>query len=170
VISFPGRVPPGRRLADPVSLIDLPATILDLVRGPDETAPLPGRSLAAYWLKPNSAPETTAALLAEVSKGVNTDPWLPITKGPIKSVIVEGMHYIRHSDNREELYDFERDVAESENLSERSEARLRLERLRHALDTLITGSARTSARSDAVLPQTSSAAVTDPPTAGSRPF
>ena len=48
VIVDPQRVPAGRVVAEPVSLRDLPATVVDLL-GLAGGAPFPGRSLARFW-------------------------------------------------------------------------------------------------------------------------
>ncbi len=147
IISSPHRIPASVRVADPVSLVDLAATILDVAGIGDGIGPLPGRSLAKYWREPNGHRESTRPLLAEVSKGINTPPWLPVSKGPMKSVIDGGFHYIRHSDGHEELYDFERDTAELDNLADRTDARPALERSRRALDSI-----GRSSRADAAAP------------------
>ncbi len=125
VFSLPGRIPAGVRVAEPVSLLDLGATILDLTGGPD-TATFPGQSLKMRW----DASEATAAsrpLLASVRKGINLPPWLPVSRGSMQSIIWNGMHYIRNDDGTEELYDFERDTGETENLAGRAPMRSILE-------------------------------------------
>jgi arylsulfatase A-like enzyme len=149
-LSLPGRVPAGSRVSEPVSLAALPATIVDLTGVPQGNLHLPGRSLAEYWMGPPGDGGRMPGLLAEVSKGINLPDWLPAAKGPMKSVVVGGMHYIRHSDGREELYDFDRDVAELHDLSTRSEARAALEESRRTLNNLLKQEARTSAVSAGV--------------------
>jgi hypothetical protein len=84
-------------------------------------------------------------LLAEISRGINLPEWLPAAKGPMKSVVVGGMHYIRHSDGREELYDFDRDETELLDLSGRSDLRPALEESRRVLNVLLSQEGRTSA-------------------------
>ncbi len=145
-IHLPGRVPAGMRVSDPVSLAALPATIVDLAGLPRGRLHLPGRSLAEHWLAPPGSRRTTG-LLAEVSKGINLPDWLPAAKGPMKSVVADGMHYIRHSDGREELYDFNHDIAELHDLANRADARPALEESRRALNTLLKGEIRTGVMS-----------------------
>jgi len=147
LISLPGRVPTGMRISDPVSLADLPATVADLTRLASMATDLRGESLSKYWLAPRTGDEDTQPLLAEVSKGINLPEWLPASKGPMKSLIADGVHYIRHSNGREELYDFERDLAEAQNLAERPDARVALERSRRTLDALLVGDPRTAVSS-----------------------
>ena len=48
ILHFPGRVPAGRRVAPPVSLRNVAATVLDLLGDPEPRA-LPGRSLTRTW-------------------------------------------------------------------------------------------------------------------------
>ena len=96
----PRPIPSGIRIADPVSLADLPATITQLL-GITKT-PFLGASLARYW----------------------TDDSVPGTPRPVfsgtrdVSVIADGWHYIRTraseatSYDREELYHMVRDPEE----------------------------------------------------------
>ena len=68
VILAPG-APAGRVVDSPVSLRDLPATVVDLL-GLSAGSPFPGRSLAAYWHSaPGKVPQgiTTPALSEEIS-------------------------------------------------------------------------------------------------------
>jgi arylsulfatase A-like enzyme len=135
LMSFRGRMPQGIRIRDAVSLADLPATILDLA-GLEGTS-IPGQSLTLAWQLGGLQGRATLPF-AEVSKGINTPEWEPVHTGPLKSIVASGMHYIRHSDGREELYDFERDAAETNDLSSRPESRPGLEEARRALDRLLT--------------------------------
>lgn len=137
VISFPPRVRAGARIAEPITLADLAATLVDLSSDRAGGPGLPGRSLRAHWDGSQPVETRSPALLAEVSKAINMPDWLPATKGPMKSVIVGGMHYIRNGDGREELYDFERDVDEVTNLVNRAEASAALEEARRALARLL---------------------------------
>jgi hypothetical protein len=135
IIGFPRRVPSNLRVSEPVSLVDLPATLLDLA-GAAET-PFPGRSLAEFWDPDGRAP--SRPVIAEVSQGINLAPVQPASRGPMRSVVINGMHYIRNGDGREELYDFQHDVAEAVNLAGRPQSAAVLEAARHAVDSL-TGS------------------------------
>ena len=73
---LPG-APAGRVVTDPVSLRDLPATVVDQL-GLSAGSPFPGRSLAAFWpLAPGqSPPEITPALSEQCrSDRVQTSAW-----------------------------------------------------------------------------------------------
>ena len=97
----PGKVPSGRVVAEPVSLRDLPATVVDLL-GLSGGSPFPGRSLAPLW--------TTSARLAQARArpgqvGGGDPPQVrrersrpPALRGPMVSVVAEGMTYIRNAD------------------------------------------------------------------------
>src|SRR5437763_15215470 len=99
-------MPAGRLVAAPVSLRDLPATVLDLL-GPAQGAAFPGRSLARFWDPGDGevapAPEP---LLMETDKPtlLTNQGREPVANGPMKALVAGGMHYIRSGDGREELY------------------------------------------------------------------
>lgn len=132
VISFPTHVPAGIRVSQPVSLIDLGATIMDLTNATNGDSVFPGETLSDYWHSP-LLNQKQRPLVAEVSKAINMPDWLPATKGNMQSVIVGGMHFIRNGDGTEELYDFEHDVAEAHNLAGLTEFHAALEEARRAL-------------------------------------
>jgi arylsulfatase A-like enzyme len=136
LISFPGRVPAGRVVREPVSLRDLPATVVDLA-GLRGATHFPGSSLARHW-PGASAPGThdggavpgVTPPLAEVGPGIGVPERYPISKGPMQSLVAEGRHYIRNGDGREELYDLESDPWESRDLAGSAEDRSTLDRFR----------------------------------------
>ena len=112
-------IPVGQTVAEPVSLCDLPATLIDLIGlGPDH--PFTGRSVARYW-QPRSPGVRLVAdpLLMETTKPelIINGGREPAAKGPMKAVVVAGMHYIQMADGSEELYDVNKDVEETVNLA-----------------------------------------------------
>jgi len=136
VISYPGTVPAGLRVEAPVSLVDLASTVLDLTGTADGApAPLPGRTLASHWGGTPSA--TGTPVFAEVSKGINTAPWLPVSRGRMTSVLMNGWHYVRNGDGTEELYDFAHDPAEAENRATDTSVAGALEAARAAVATTL---------------------------------
>ena len=139
----------GQVVAEPVSLRDLPATVLDLVGIRPQQAPFPGRSLGRFAalgglersatqsptaLRNSTDPQvvlTEVALRDKVSKNADRPPAL---RGPMKSVVVEGFVYIRNSDGREELYDMSNDPSETRDLATLPDQHNRLVRLRNLAD------------------------------------
>ena len=125
VIRPPGGVE-GERIARPVSLTELPGTILRLADLP--TGPIPGTPL----LGPQGAELATGhgPVRASVRKTINMAAWLPASKGDMVSSISNGLHYIRNGDGSEELYRYGTDPEEQRNLAHQPELRGSLESMR----------------------------------------
>jgi arylsulfatase A-like enzyme len=132
VIRWPGRVPAGRRVEVPVSLRDLPATIVDLV-GLSRASPFPGQSLARYWRSGAAERPANGAIRMEVSRADGQPPWFPTSRGDMQAVVVHGMHYIRNGDGGEELYRIVSDPWERQDLASSSVHRDDLHLLRAML-------------------------------------
>ena len=113
------RAPAGRVVSSPVSLRDLPATVVDLL-GLSAGSPFPGRSLAAYWeTAPGQLPEITSPALTEQAEAAAFQP--PPRQGREHpgfqmSLVASGHHYIRHGMGLEQLYDLRADPSERVNL------------------------------------------------------
>jgi arylsulfatase A-like enzyme len=136
IILFPSRVPTGKRVHELVTLRDIPATIMDLVKL--EGAPwFPGNSLSRHWNGATHAADSKSLLLAEISKGINMPEWLPVMKGNMVSLVADGHSYIRNGDGREELYDFESDPGEEQDLSRSEKSRKAIERFRGLLGNIL---------------------------------
>ena len=132
VLWYPGHVPEAHRVAAPVSLRNLAATIMDLAA--PGTAPLPGRSLARFWTAGDEAPDT---IVASVRQTDNLPAWFPVSNNDLFSVAFDGRRYIRtEEDSTEELYDFEHDLLERWNLVESDSGRRLLPQYRAALAAL----------------------------------
>ncbi len=130
----PGAVPAGRTVAEPVSLRDLPATVLSLAGLPVE---LPGRSLARHWSPRGAdAPAVDEPLLMELSVWERLPKDTPITRGPMASVLDGGLRLIRNGDGREELFDFTGDRDERADLAGEPGRAADLRSLRGALEAL----------------------------------
>ena len=111
-------VPAGRTVGEPVSLRDLPATIINLLGlGPDHG--FGGRSVARYW-QPRSPGVRVVddPLLMETTKPelIINGGREPAARGPMKAVVAAGRHYIQMGDGSEELYNINSDVEEKVNL------------------------------------------------------
>jgi arylsulfatase A-like enzyme len=120
VILAPG-APAGRVVETPVSLRDLPATVVELL-GLSAGSPFPGHSLAAYWQKaPGTVPEgiTTPALSEEIN-ATEFQPEGGSGRGHIRfrmSLVGRGHHYLRDAIGTEALYDLAKDPFERLNLA-----------------------------------------------------
>src|SRR5262249_19164009 len=137
VVLFPGRVPAGQRVREFVSLRDLPATALDLLRVSGKGW-FPGRSLARFWADGGGpAPGAETPVFCAVFPGPKAPTehrCSPVARGSLAAVFLRGRYYIRNlEDGTEELYDFENDPRERHNLAHSAEALPLLTRHREAL-------------------------------------
>lgn len=122
VISFRGHTPAGgTRITAPVSLADLPATILDLAGIEQES--LPGTSLATAW-DPVEPDVSGSPLLGEADAGPDG----------LAGLFRDRWHYLRHEDGGEELYDLTRDPGEQNDLAADPAYEAHLTSMRSAFD------------------------------------
>jgi arylsulfatase A-like enzyme len=138
VIVDPKGMPAGLEVAEPVSLRDLPATVLDLL-GLGREAVFPGRSLARFRNLRNGGaiPEFEPLLMETDTPALLTNQGRePVARGPMKAVVAGGMHYIRSGDGIEELYALEHDPEEQEDASTRPDAQAVLEGFRGYLRSI----------------------------------
>ena len=119
VILSPG-APAGRVVRSPVSLRDLPATVVDRL-GLSAGSPFPGRSLAAYWGLP-PGPDARGAhhpgLLGagQTRPRSSLGPALGHAPGFQMSIVASDHHYIRDGAGDERLYDLRNDPFEQVDL------------------------------------------------------
>jgi arylsulfatase A-like enzyme len=141
VIVGAGLAPAGRVVEEPVSLRDVPATIaglLDLGHG----APFPSQPLNRYWNADSQAEGALTSaepLLMEISRPLflTNQGREPAARGPMKSLVARGLHYIRTGDGNEELYALKSDPEERKNLAGSPGAREILERFRDSLSAML---------------------------------
>ena len=102
-IRWPGRIDPGRRVKQPVSLVDLASTILDAARvdAPDYWA---GDSLLPLSA---GAPESDGQAIADYTAVAAKGPCRMVRVGDLKYNFYHG-----HGDRSEELFDLARDPDE----------------------------------------------------------
>jgi arylsulfatase A-like enzyme len=128
--------PAGRVVSEPVSLRDLPATIVELA-GLSSGSPFPGGSLASCWRAASAKePPSRSPAISEVARAIELAPEHgpgPTQRGFAMSLVAEGRHYLRDSLGAEELYDLERDPGERSNLKNAPEEHAALSRFRTAL-------------------------------------
>ena len=115
-----GRVPRGVVVEEPVSLHDVPATVVELIDG-EGPSPFLGRSLARTWTRsPAQDAELADAPLSELESPIDGPPGSStalVRRGPSRAILAGRTAYLRHGDGAEEMYDLDRDPTESRNLS-----------------------------------------------------
>lgn len=145
VLSFPSALPAGLRLGQPVSIRDIPATLMDLI-GADKEHRFPGSTLARYWKRNAELDLANEFLLSEIKAPSRIPPdhgRSPISNGPMQAIIFNGTQYIKNLGNgSEELYDFIGDPEETHDLSKLLEYREDLRHSRDLLNRLSTGNKR----------------------------
>jgi arylsulfatase A-like enzyme len=125
VIRYPRRVPRGTLVPAPVSLRDLPNTILDLA-GVASDARFPGGSLTAHL---GAAPP---AGQAPIIAGGSEAGW----KDGL-SVVASGLHYVRLARGREEIYDLDADPLDTLDLAATPRGRAALPQMRAILESVL---------------------------------
>ncbi|OHB75868.1 MAG: hypothetical protein A2W31_17570, partial [Planctomycetes bacterium RBG_16_64_10] len=133
MMAWPGHIPPRRRVSEPVSLAQLPATITALIGVDGE--PFDGRPLTDCWA--DGRPDRpVAGVVSEIALPAKFPPChgrSPIARGAMKSIRTGPIKYIRSATGAEELYDLETDPGEQHNLVAAPAWRPQLERLRTEL-------------------------------------
>ena len=137
---LPGRDRPSVVVREPVSLRDLPATIVDLT-GLAGESPFPGRSLARLWRDSRFGAALRDAdadgVISELSAPNPTNPShgrSPAMRGPLISVAEDDYVYIRNQrDGREQLFHTLDDPGELVNLAKMESMQPRLRRFRERL-------------------------------------
>jgi arylsulfatase A-like enzyme len=113
LIRYPARVPAGARIADLVTLRDVPATILDLAGVPNDGS-IGGTSLIGV-LQPDSGRRSQA--IAQTEKLDLFWGPAPARRGSMESLLDDRLHYIRISTGEEQLFDYRTDYEELHDLS-----------------------------------------------------
>jgi arylsulfatase A-like enzyme len=137
--------PAGRVVDSPVSLRDLPATVVDLI-GLSASSPFPGRSLAAYWKLPPAMlpPSVTSPAFSEQANEIAFQDQPGHGRehpGFQMSLVASGHHYIRNGLGAEQLYDLETDPLEQMDLMETASGKETVADFRKALLDVLTDNA-----------------------------
>jgi arylsulfatase A-like enzyme len=132
--------PPGLTVSQPVSLCNLPATVIDLL-GLGAGSPFSGHSLAEYWRPmPGAGESQTAHVLSEVDIPAVIIPQRgrgPKQRGLTISLVAEGLHYLLDIRGTEELYDLASDALELHDLRNDLGQNPALGRFRSALNKIL---------------------------------
>lgn len=95
MVVYPGKVPAGVHVDDPVGTRNIGRTLLALAGVPD--ASLAGRSLSAYW-EPGPRIGAQAAVLSWVEQAVNQPQDLPASRSDLYSVVTDEAQVILGAD------------------------------------------------------------------------
>ena len=114
----PRRMVGGQVVGHPVSLRDIPATIVEWV-DLGTRSPFPGHSLTKFLADPSAVELQKYPVLSELQHNiVFPDPEkAPRTFGPVRSLVSREHVYVRRQDGGEELYDLHNDPMELVNLA-----------------------------------------------------
>jgi arylsulfatase A-like enzyme len=137
LVILSAEAPPGRVITAPVSLRDIPATVVDRL-GVAGDSPFPGRSLAAGWhaqADSAPAPRVTPAFSEQASRSDSGPQAGPggLRPGFQMSLVDGGRHYIRDGLGREYLFDLAADPYEMIDVRDRPERRPEVCSLRRGL-------------------------------------
>ena len=116
LVLFPSSMTEHKKVSSPVSIRDLPFAVADFLKLMNRSA-FSEHSQGNTTIVLGSGTMPTGALLSEVSAGTGVPEWYPTAKGEIKSLVLDGKHYIKNVDGSEELYHWETDPWEKQNLA-----------------------------------------------------
>ncbi|MBA3557835.1 MAG: sulfatase [Gemmatimonadaceae bacterium] len=141
VMKFARRLPQGQVVRAPVTLRDIPATVMDLAGfAKSSESSFPGFSLARQVAegKNEFAPAGGSTVLSSLFPMPGwTRKDFPVFKGKMASIVRGTLHYIRNGDGREELYDFTSDPLEQRDLVPGRQQQDALAALRFSLDSVL---------------------------------
>jgi arylsulfatase A-like enzyme len=137
LLRYPASVPGDVTVQEPVTLRDIPATVIDILDLPDDDL-FPGRSLSRYWADADSGElEPSDSMLSELIHAPKGAEWTPVSRGDMKSLITGYMHYIRNGDGTEEVYDLRNDPTEQNDLIQTPRGAEAAAQAMHALKQMI---------------------------------
>jgi arylsulfatase A-like enzyme len=137
VIRFPGRITAGVRVREAVSLRDIPQTVLALLNLSCDQC-FPGEPLTRFWMGAGGVSHALASpAFSELKKGLRIPDRYPNSKGDLKSLIADQLHYIVNADGSEELYNHSKDPAEALNLARSPSWEAALARMRRGLASVV---------------------------------
>ncbi len=133
LISFPGKVPMGLEVTEPVSLRDVSATVLDLLEL--ASSGISGTSLAQYWNRSSESFPSTLPVLSEVGRAkFPLLEFYPVAKGNMKSLVIGPHHFIRNGEG----YDTVEDPIEKRDMAGTSEGDRLIPQFGRLLDQVVS--------------------------------
>jgi arylsulfatase A-like enzyme len=138
ILSWPGHFPSGVQVKQPVSITQVPATILDVL-GDSQQTTFHGPSLVNWW-KAGGPPVEREPAIAELAHQPD-EPFAghPVVHGSMRSVIDDRWHYIVHDKFGEQLYDWVNDPQELNNMVATPDGRPVADRFVALLRTKVAG-------------------------------
>jgi arylsulfatase A-like enzyme len=149
ILRWPDKIPAGLRLDQVVGLNQLPATIVDLLSMSDR-AEFPGRSLAALWTNYGTAgPDWDEPVLAELNSGRfdNSAIQYPNSNQNLQALITAEWHLILPDHGPAELYAWQDDPLEGQDLAGTPEGQAAVQELVSRIQVLLSEGTR-AARKD----------------------
>ena len=146
MVSWPQKIENRRRVSNPVTLQDLPATVLEWT-GIKNNGRLGGNSLAELCAPDGERKgHVTSPLFALVNRHPNSDKipnlrWSPVTRGTIHSLLEDGKYLIRFGDDERRMYDFVTDAAEELNLATDVAHHVQMQQIEGSLNRLLKDTA-----------------------------
>ncbi len=115
LVAYGDRLPAGTRVGTPVSIRDIPATVMSLI-GMEDAGPFTGKSLERYWTSGADSQQVLEPVFSQLTdiRGAPT----------MKSLILGRYHYIWGENRVELLFDIEDDPAETTSLITRENREL----------------------------------------------
>jgi len=134
IVWGPGYVPAGKTIDTPVTITALSSTILSLIDSRDD--PFPGPSLTLL-MSDEAVPANWPDPISELAQMDGAAEINPSTHGAMKSVVDTEMQYIVHEHFGEELYNWQVDPQEANNLIEDTSSKSAVDSFRLYLQDLI---------------------------------
>jgi hypothetical protein len=119
LLVWPGHLPPGVRVASPVSIACLPATVMSLLPGRDKMK-FPGTSLVPLWNGSERADEEPLILSELVASTPSPEGGAPARR---ESLLNSNWHFLYTRGEAPQLFDWKSDPREQHNLAETQEGR-----------------------------------------------
>jgi arylsulfatase A-like enzyme len=138
VFYFPERLA-ASRIATPVSLVDVPRTVMEILEGPGAAHPFPGHSLVALRDQTEGMATRVSPSLAQA----NATDWhrsysnWPVATGPLYSILDERFHYVVNARGDEQVFDISTDVWESTDLIDTDAGAAAARVYRQRMDSLL---------------------------------